>query len=284
MQYVEGETLASHIRGRPLELTECLEIAKQAADALSEAHSRGIIHRDIKPQNIMITARGQVKVLDFGLAKLVRNGLFAESKAETDTLITEPGAITGTLPYMSPEQVRGETLDARTDIFSFGVVLYEILSGHQPFQAESAAETVSAILSLRPPPLIRYGDFPAELQRITFKCLEKDRERRYQSARDLLLDLGDLKLQLLEAESIKERALSNGSPQPVSGLETKSTREAGNRQVRKIITLASLILFTAVAVIIWRAGIVRIGSPSAKSNFSSVAVLPLKVVCGSGRA
>ncbi len=118
MQYLEGETLAGRMTGKPLELGECLNIAVQVSDALAEAHSHGIIHRDIKPANIMLTARRQAKVMDFGLAKVVRERTLTDTTAETESLLTEPGAIIGTVPYMSPEQVRGESLDARSDIFS----------------------------------------------------------------------------------------------------------------------------------------------------------------------
>jgi serine/threonine protein kinase len=124
MQYVQGQTLASRIHGDPLETGELLAIAVQIADALSEAHSHGIIHRDIKPQNIMITARGQPKLMDFGLAKRIVQRSPAESQDNTESLLTAPGSMLGTVPYMSPEQMRGEELDARSDIFSFGAVLY----------------------------------------------------------------------------------------------------------------------------------------------------------------
>ncbi|MEK6325767.1 MAG: serine/threonine-protein kinase [Acidobacteriota bacterium] len=194
MQYVEGETLADRIHRRQLELSESLDIAVQVADALTEAHSQGIIHRDIKPQNIMITARGQVKVMDFGLARVVKERSLTVSEAETESLLTEPGMIVGTVPYMSPEQVRGETLDSRSDMFSFGAVLYEMVSGRQPFATESAAATFSAILTHHQQPLARYStEVPAELERIVSKALHKDREERYQSARDLLIDLRSLK-------------------------------------------------------------------------------------------
>src|SRR6185295_15601140 len=126
MQYVEGETLASRIERQPIELRETLDIAVQIADALADAHSHRIIHRDIKPQNVMLAASGQVKVLDFGLARVVREGPLIDSAAETESV---PGLVIGTVPYMSPEQVRGEALDGRSDIFSFGTVLYEMLSG-----------------------------------------------------------------------------------------------------------------------------------------------------------
>jgi serine/threonine-protein kinase len=190
MQYLEGETLDARIKRKPLELKESLHIASQVADALAEAHAHGIIHRDIKPSNIIITARGQAKVMDFGLAKAVGA---VESEAETQSLLTIPGTILGTVPYMSPEQVRGEPVDARSDIFSFGIVFYETLSGRQPFASESAAATASAILTKEPLPLARFApDAPEELQRIARKCLEKDREQRYQSARELSIDLKNL--------------------------------------------------------------------------------------------
>jgi eukaryotic-like serine/threonine-protein kinase len=193
MQYVAGETLAERIHRKPLELRESLDIAVQVAGALVEAHSRGIVHRDIKPQNVMITGRGQVKVLDFGLAKIVQEKSLADSTAETENLLTEPGMIVGTVPYMSPEQLRGETLDDRSDIFSFGAVLYEMVSGRQPFAAENAAATISIILTKEPPPLARYSrEVPGELERIISKALRKDREERYQTSKDLLIDLKSL--------------------------------------------------------------------------------------------
>jgi len=193
MQYVEGETLSSRIQRKPLEIRETLDIAVQVADALAEAHARGVIHRDIKPQNIMITPRDQVKVLDFGLAKVVQQSPSTQSQAETESLLTGPGMILGTVPYMSPEQVKGELLDSRSDIFSFGAVLYEMISGIQPFAGKNAAVTISAILTQEPLSLARYDtDAPEELQSIACKCLKKDREQRYQSTQELLGDLKSL--------------------------------------------------------------------------------------------
>jgi len=194
MQYVEGETLDREIKTQTIDLSEALTIAVQIADAIAEAHTRGIIHRDIKPQNIMITARGQAKVMDFGLAKEVCETRQLESEAETLGLLTGPGVIVGTVPYMSPEQVRGEGADARSDIFSFGVLLYEMFSGRQPFAAENAASVISAILTREPPPLARYATgVPIELERIVRKCLEKNRERRYQTMRNLVIDLENVR-------------------------------------------------------------------------------------------
>lgn len=206
MQYVEGETLAARMQDKPLELREALHLAAQVTDALTEAHSRGITHRDIKPQNIMITPRGQAKLMDFGLAKMVRGTLESDSQAATETMLSEPGKILGTVPYMSPEQARGETLDARSDIFSLGVVLYEMVSGRQPFAASSMAGTLSAILSRKLPPLARYlPETPAELERIVDKALAKDKEERYQNAQDLLIDLRRL-YHRLEIEEELERS------------------------------------------------------------------------------
>jgi serine/threonine protein kinase/formylglycine-generating enzyme required for sulfatase activity len=197
MQYIEGETLDLKLKRKVLELRESLAIATQVADALSEAHAHGIIHRDIKPSNIVITARGQAKVMDFGLAKLIPQAEVVQSEAETDALLSTPGAIIGTVPYMSPEQVRGEALDGRSDIFSFGAVLYEILSGQQPFASKSSAATASAILTHEPPPLARFSRrLPPELERIVSKALRKDPDERYQTAKDLLIDLRSLRDEL----------------------------------------------------------------------------------------
>ncbi len=206
MQYLEGETLDSRLRRKPLALHEIFDLAAQIVDALTEAHSHGIIHRDIKPQNVMITSRGQAKLMDFGLARVVQQKSLIESNAETQSLLTEPGMVIGTVPYMSPEQVKGEMLDVRSDIFSFGAVLYEMVSGRQPFAAGSAAATFSAILTADPPPLARFAsDVSAEMQRIVRKCLEKDSEARYQSAHDLLIDLRNLKRENESGSRISER-------------------------------------------------------------------------------
>jgi serine/threonine protein kinase len=152
MQYIEGETLEARIARERLSLDDALNIAEQVADALAEAHAHNIVHRDIKPSNIMLASRGQVKVLDFGLAKTATT-LAGPDEAQTKSLLTMPGLILGTVPYMSPEQVRSEPVDARTDIFSFGVVVYEMLGGRRVFARNSAPETIAAILHDEPPEL-----------------------------------------------------------------------------------------------------------------------------------
>lgn len=180
MQYVEGETLAERLTRGPLAPAEATRIATQLAAALAEAHAHGIVHRDIKPQNIMLASRGQVKVLDFGLAR-------RPQPANATTLTgTASGVIIGTLSYMSPERLRGEPVDPASDVFSFGCVVYEMLSGRHPFTRSSSAETISAILT---EPAARLEPFVPELDRIVRRCLEKDRTRRYASAADLVADL-----------------------------------------------------------------------------------------------
>jgi len=195
LQYIEGETLATKFKHQQPDLREAMAIAAQVADALSEAHARGIIHRDIKPDNIMLTTRGQVKVLDFGLAKVLRDPGILENDAQTGSMLSIPGMLMGTVPYMSPEQLRGEDLDGRSDIFSFGAVLYEMLSGRRPFEAKSTAEVISAILTAEPLPIRRnsLGDVGSGEERLVRKCLEKDAGLRYQAMGDLITDLEQIR-------------------------------------------------------------------------------------------
>jgi serine/threonine protein kinase/Tfp pilus assembly protein PilF len=195
-EFIEGETLREKIEENDLSVYESVRISEQIAAALSVAHQAHIIHRDIKPENIMIRRDGYVKILDFGLAKLVeKKSEIFDAEAETRAQVnTKAGMIMGTVGYMSPEQARGKDIDERTDVWSLGVCLYEMLSGRQPFTGETTSDTIAAILTKEPLPLDE--NLPSELQRIVRKTLQKDANKRYQTTKDLLIDLEDVKEEL----------------------------------------------------------------------------------------
>jgi len=249
MEHVEGQTLEARIGGRPLETAEIVDIGIQAADALDAAHSRGIVHRDIKPGNIVITPRGQVKVLDFGLAKVAgAAGQTLESEFPTRAR-TDPGMVLGTVQYMSPEQALGRSVDHRTDVFSLGAVLYEMATGHLPFSGPSASETIDRIVHTEPPGVARFNyGLPPELERMIRKCLEKDPDRRYQSARDLVVDLKNLK--------------RDSGPQAEAG----GKAAPGGRKLGALVAAAVIAAVGLLGVRAYRAG--------EATTIDSIAVLP----------
>ena len=201
-EFIDGETLRQHLAKARMKLPEILEVAIQTAGALQAAHAAGIVHRDIKPENIMLRPDGYVKVLDFGLAKLTEQSHQSTSAdSQVDTMVkadTKPGTVMGTVNYMSPEQALGQALDHRTDVFSLGVVLYEMVAGRMPFAAATSLDTLVAILEKEPVSLDQFApEVPAECQRIISKALRKDPEERYQTVKDLLIDLKTLREELL---------------------------------------------------------------------------------------
>jgi serine/threonine protein kinase/Tol biopolymer transport system component len=250
MEYVEGDTLRQRLATSRLTLREALDIAIQVAAALSAAHAAGIVHRDIKPENVMLRPDGFVKVLDFGLAKLAA---VAPPGADTTRLgvNTDAGTVVGTAAYMSPEQARGQPVDARTDIWSLGVLLYEMFAGRSPFAAPSGGDLLVAILQNEPPPLARFDpDAPAELQRILTKTLRKDRSQRYQMARDLLLDLQALR------ESPQSHARSASGPAPSTGAEQTGTSvtqavNSVSRSKRRLVLVAAIPVILGAGAMGW---------------------------------
>jgi serine/threonine protein kinase/Flp pilus assembly protein TadD len=286
-EYIEGETLRERFKDSPLDLEASLAIAVQVAGALDAAHRAGIVHRDVKPENVMIRPDRLVKLLDFGIAKLTETQSHADLDPEALTAIkaqTRPGMIIGTAAYMSPEQAQGKIVDARSDIFSFGVMLYEMVTGKQPFKGTTAIETIGAILNKEPVPL--RGQTPAaphELERIINKALRKDRDERYQTAKDLLIDLKDVSRDLEfqnksgrtatpDHEETKTQPLHTGTgdiaPHATSSAEYVVS---GIKQHKRGVAIGlAVFLLAAVGTGVWFLS----NSTASLTNIESIAVMP----------
>ncbi len=235
MELVEGQSLDQVLPATGFGVERLFRLAIQIADALAGAHEKGITHRDLKPANVMVTAQDRVKVLDFGLAKL------AETEGdEADTqLLTQAGVILGTVPYMSPEQVQGQPVDPRSDIFSFGILLYEMATGERPFRGENPASVISSVLKDQPPPVTELkGGLPNHLGRIVRRCLEKSPQRRFQSAREVQLELEGLEKEMAMASSVS--SVSQIGPQDVPPTATSEATSA--KRLAAVVGLVGLLI------------------------------------------
>ena len=278
MELLEGETLQQRLRRGPLEIDAIVDIGIAVADALDTAHARGVIHRDLKPANIFLTSRGQPKVLDFGVAKVLDS---ADEATRAIDGLTGSGATVGTVAYMSPEQLRGEALDARTDLFSFGLVLYEMATGRRAFEGRSGADISAAILGKEPTtPRELRADLPARLEELILQLLDKDREMRCQTAAEARADLRRLKAQL---PSVRSSSLSSAMPEsgpaaPPSVVSTTSDSQIVLGLVRRHRTTVALAVLLLIAAIIWLGSLAwrsPAGGRSENSSFAALQIQPL---------
>jgi len=271
MERLEGESLKQHISGQAMETNQVLDVGVQVADALVASHAKNIVHRDIKPANIYLTPSGQVKVLDFGLAKLVPN-LGTEEDAGADNSLTAVGVIPGTAVYMSPEQARSETVDARSDLFSFGVVLYEMATGKKPFAGNNSLMTLDAVLHSKPiPPRELNPKIPIELEGIIGKAMEKDRNHRYQSAAEMKSDLALLK------REIESGQIKSGSQTAKLRVATKTFGRNNRLQTYLLIGTSALLLTVLATLAAWY---YKHRALAHREERNAIAVLPLQNMNG----
>ena len=287
-EFIEGETLREHMSRNRMKLDEVLDISIQIASALESAHAAGIVHRDIKPENLMVRPDGYVKVLDFGLVKLVEreNKAFIGLEEATTRNQTARGVILGTVNYMSPEQAKGERVDERTDIFSFGVVIYEMVAGKTPFAANSTSETLANLINTDPQPLSNFATgVPDELNRIVDKTLRKNTDQRYQAMKDLLTDLKDLRGNLSAEEKLArsyshESGIATGVIQATKVTANWWTNVRPRESARALGALAILISLVFVITYFWIAG--RQKQPETAAAMRTIAVLPFKSIGAEG--
>jgi serine/threonine-protein kinase len=291
-EFVEGETLRQRLRRGHLAIDEALDIAAQTVSALAAAHEIGIIHRDIKPENIMLRRDELVKVVDFGLAKLMAGGAGGAIGAEDSTQFqTRENSILGTVPYMSPEQARGLPLDARTDLWSAGCVLYELITGRQPFVGASASDCVAAILRQEPVPAAHYvGEVPEELEQVIAKALTKEREERYQTANEMLADLRRVKRRLEVSAEVEDERRKLESPRAVSAKDSPTAATqifaVARRERRRLSAVNNRALFALVFCVLLLSSVLlyvfkfRQRSPAPSGQINSLVVLPLKNIGG----
>lgn len=266
-EFIDGVTLRNRMGHEPMRVSDALEAAVQTAEALAAAHGAGIVHRDIKPENIMLRADGYIKVLDFGLAKLTERRA-ADTDAPT-LVMTDAGVVMGTARYMSPEQARGLPVDARTDIWSLGVVLYEMVTGRAPFEGTTITDTIVSILKLEPLPLAQFSpEVPAELQRIVTKALAKEQEERYQTSKDFAADLKRLKRDL-------EAAASSAPPQP---MPVKLTSRRVFARAWSMVLVGVLALALAAVGYLFRGRFFGQAVPEASAKQITLAVLPFRIL------
>ncbi|HET9793974.1 MAG TPA: serine/threonine-protein kinase, partial [Thermoanaerobaculia bacterium] len=272
MEYVDGATLRESLPGGPMPPKKILDIAVQVADGLAKAHAAGIVHRDLKPENVMITKDGFVKVLDFGLAKLVDTGSEGEGLPTSAPTATREGMVMGTIGYMSPEQASGIAVDYRSDQFSFGAILYELATARRAFERKTAPETLTAIIREEPPSIEQFDPrFPAPLRWIIERCLEKEPEERYASTKDLARELARLRQRLPEATGSGETAASPAKR------ETEAARSFQRLSFRRGTVLSARFAPDAQTVIYgaaWEGSPFRLFSTRRESPESSALMLP----------